>query len=156
VELGEQKLAAQRFIAKHPLFLNLSLVQQIAQEAETNWEPPSPSSSSGSLVREPSKVKLPNPEKFCEGLLVVCNEQLPIISSVFIEEAKPLQLLFMERIFGQSVHTLDCMLSSLFFFLSYSFSFSFSFSVVGVWRLPLGAGAKREQGSLFAHAGVAV
>jgi len=35
VELGEQKLAAQRFISKNPLFLTMSLVQEIAQGSVT-------------------------------------------------------------------------------------------------------------------------
>jgi len=55
--------------------------------------------------------KVPTPDKFCESLLVVCNEQLPKIGQIFMEDAQPLQTLFMERIFGQSV----CSFFLLFF-----------------------------------------
>jgi len=80
--LGEHKIAAQRFIAKNELFMNLSIIQQIAQDI---------------------KVDVPIPQKFCEGLETVCQEQFSIIDEVFKEDGKPIQILFVERIFGQSI-----------------------------------------------------
>lgn len=59
--------------------------------------------------------KVPTPEKFCENLLVICNEQLPKIGQIFMEEAQPLQTLFMERIFGQSVWAFPLLSLPLFF-----------------------------------------